>query len=158
MKDRPPVEQLFSCPVCGTPNFSARGLRGHCCRSKPGRARLTAAELTTALSSSMGVTTAHGTAEVPATARRMSGAVTNPATALRLCVAPSTGGTCGSEHPSSRPASEPATATTDRRNRSATCGPDIPQGCQYQAGALSPNGPRAGANPEPQCRPGGKLF
>lgn len=45
----PPVpfapEQLLRCPVCGTPNFSARGLRAHHCRAKADRARLTPAEL-----------------------------------------------------------------------------------------------------------------
>lgn len=39
------TEQLFACPVCSTPNFSAKGLRTHCCRAKPNRARLTDAEL-----------------------------------------------------------------------------------------------------------------
>jgi len=38
-------EVLVACPVCGTPNFSERGLRAHCCRSKPDRGRLTPDEL-----------------------------------------------------------------------------------------------------------------
>jgi hypothetical protein len=38
-------ELLLTCPVCGTPNFSERGLRAHCCRAKPDRARLTPDEL-----------------------------------------------------------------------------------------------------------------
>lgn len=25
---------LLTCPCCGTPNFSERGLRAHCCRAK----------------------------------------------------------------------------------------------------------------------------
>lgn len=36
---------LLTCPCCLTPNFSARGLAAHCCRAKPDRERLSAAEL-----------------------------------------------------------------------------------------------------------------
>lgn len=38
-------EVLLACPCCGTPNFSERGLRAHCCRAKPGRERLTPGEI-----------------------------------------------------------------------------------------------------------------
>lgn len=38
-------EILLTCPCCGTPNFSERGLRAHCCRQKPNRERLTPGEL-----------------------------------------------------------------------------------------------------------------
>lgn len=38
-------EVLLTCPVCGTPNFSARGLSAHQCRSTPDRRRLTPDEL-----------------------------------------------------------------------------------------------------------------
>lgn len=39
------AEVLLTCPVCGIPNFSERGLRTHCCRAKPNRERLTLPEL-----------------------------------------------------------------------------------------------------------------
>ena len=39
------TEVLLTCPCCGTPNYSERGLRAHCCRAKPGRERLTLGEL-----------------------------------------------------------------------------------------------------------------
>lgn len=42
------TELLLTCPLCGTPNFSERGLRAHCCRSKPERERLTPDEIATA--------------------------------------------------------------------------------------------------------------
>ena len=42
------VEVLLTCPCCGTANFSPRGLAAHCCRAKPGRERLSSAELTLA--------------------------------------------------------------------------------------------------------------
>ena len=38
-------EVLLTCPVCGTPNFSERGLRAHHCRAKPDRERLSIDEL-----------------------------------------------------------------------------------------------------------------
>jgi hypothetical protein len=41
-------EVLLTCPVCGTPNFSERGLRAHHCRAKPGRERLTPDEINNA--------------------------------------------------------------------------------------------------------------
>jgi hypothetical protein len=61
--------------------------------------------------------------------------------------------------PISRPASEPATATTDRRNHSATRPPGIPT-IALPGTDPATNGSRAGANPEPQSQalPGGKLF
>lgn len=39
------AEVLLTCPRCGTPNYSERGLRAHCCKSKPNRERLTLPEL-----------------------------------------------------------------------------------------------------------------
>lgn len=42
------VEVLLTCPLCGIPNFSDRGLAAHCCRAKPGREKLSHAELTLA--------------------------------------------------------------------------------------------------------------
>lgn len=45
LKPMPRPERLLTCPCCGIPNFSARGLRSHCCRAKPARARLNASEL-----------------------------------------------------------------------------------------------------------------
>lgn len=39
------AELLLTCPCCGTPNFSPRGLAAHCCRSKPDRERLNPSEL-----------------------------------------------------------------------------------------------------------------
>jgi len=112
MKPIAPIECLYTCSVCGQAGFALRGLRAHCCRSKPGRARLTGAEIGRSLS------------------------------------------------PSSRPASEPATATNDRRNHSATRGPGIPQspGHNHRGGSATAIGPRAGANPEPLPRPGGNSF
>lgn len=44
------TELLLTCPVCGIPNFSARGLAGHCCRAKPDREKLSAEELNLARS------------------------------------------------------------------------------------------------------------
>jgi hypothetical protein len=41
-------EVLQTCPVCGTPGFTARGLSAHHCRAKPDRSRLTPDELQTA--------------------------------------------------------------------------------------------------------------
>lgn len=38
-------EVLLTCPICGTPNFSQRGLRAHHCRATPERRRLTPDEL-----------------------------------------------------------------------------------------------------------------
>jgi len=38
-------ETLLTCPVCGAPNFSARGLAAHACRSKPRREFLSQAEI-----------------------------------------------------------------------------------------------------------------
>jgi hypothetical protein len=42
------TETLLTCPCCGIPNFSARGLAAHCCQAKPDRERLSAAELSLA--------------------------------------------------------------------------------------------------------------
>jgi len=55
--------------------------------------------------------------------------------------------------PISRPASEPAPATTDRRNHSATRETGTPM-ASY-AGPCHATSSRAGAKPEPQRRPGG---
>jgi hypothetical protein len=109
MKPAAPIECLYTCSVCGQVGFTLRGLRAHCCRSKPGRARLTNAEIGRSLS------------------------------------------------PSSRPASEPATATTDRRNHSATRDARRSDTALTGTDPATVNGPRAGANPEPLSRPGGKL-
>lgn len=38
-------ETLLTCPVCGVPNFSERGLRAHHCRATPERRRLSPDEL-----------------------------------------------------------------------------------------------------------------
>ena len=38
-------EVLLTCPICGTPNFSQRGLHAHHCRATPERRRLTPDEL-----------------------------------------------------------------------------------------------------------------
>ena len=38
-------EILLTCPCCGTPNFSDRGLRSHHCRAKPQRERLAQEEM-----------------------------------------------------------------------------------------------------------------
>lgn len=45
-------EALYTCPRCGTPNFSARGLTSHHCRAGGERSRLTPLELSNALSMS----------------------------------------------------------------------------------------------------------
>lgn len=44
------TEQLLTCPLCGIPNFSTRGLAGHCCRAKPDREKLSAQEIALARS------------------------------------------------------------------------------------------------------------
>lgn len=44
------TEPLLTCPVCGIPNFSARGLAAHCCKAKPGREKLSAQEIALARS------------------------------------------------------------------------------------------------------------
>jgi hypothetical protein len=130
------VECLYTCSVCGQAGFTLRGLRAHCCRSKPGRARLTNAEIGRSLSPSAPNETAGrlprdarnrkargeqveaagealcgakaAFATGPATARRMTGASTpmRPGVSGASLRAP---GTCGSEQPSSCPAVMPAT-------------------------------------------------
>ena len=44
------TETLLTCPLCGTRNFSFRGLAAHCCRAKPDREKLSSAELSLARS------------------------------------------------------------------------------------------------------------
>ena len=44
------TQSLLACPLCGIPNFSARGLAAHCCRAKPDREKLSSAELSLARS------------------------------------------------------------------------------------------------------------
>lgn len=41
-------EQLFTCPCCHTPGFTASGLHKHQCRAKPDRARLSLVEIAAA--------------------------------------------------------------------------------------------------------------
>lgn len=44
------TETLLTCPLCGIPNFSNRGLAAHCCRAKPDREKLSSPELALARS------------------------------------------------------------------------------------------------------------
>ena len=124
MKTDSLVECLYTCSVCGQAGFTLRGLRAHCCRSKPGRARLTNADIGRSLSPSAPNETAgrlpqdarnpnargeqvEAAGEVlcgamaalanrPATARRMTGASSSarPGYSGAALRAP---GTCGSE-------------------------------------------------------------
>jgi hypothetical protein len=52
---------LLTCPCCGIRNFSERGLSAHCCKAKPGRERLSAAELASARAAAAATTTANNT-------------------------------------------------------------------------------------------------